>query len=87
MQRALAKIPQQPMEMPEGLTSIDGDLFFADKTPGNGFVASIGLDTANPAEGSSDAVGGVGPGGMTPPPPPDVAPAERQEIMNLFKGH
>jgi penicillin-binding protein 1A len=46
------------------------------------------MDTANPAEGSSDAVGGVGPSGMTPPPPPpDVAPAERQEIMNLFKGH
>jgi penicillin-binding protein 1A len=34
-------------------------------------------------------VGGVGPGGMTPPsvPPPSVNPAERQEIMNLFKGH
>jgi penicillin-binding protein 1A len=89
MQRALAKIPQQPMAMPDGLTNIDGELFYADKTPGDGFVASIGMDSANPAEGASDAVGGVGPGGMTPPsvPPPNVNPAERQEIMDLFKGH
>jgi len=89
MQRALAKIPQQPMAMPDGLTNIDGELFYADKTPGDGFVASIGMDSANPAEGASDAVGGVGPGGMTPPsvPPPNVNPAERKEIMDLFKGH
>ncbi len=88
MQRALAKTPQQPMTMPQGLTSVDGEIFFADKTPGNGFVASIGVDTANPAEGASDALGGVGPGGMTPPPAaPQVNPGERQEIMDLFKGH
>jgi penicillin-binding protein 1A len=89
MQRALANVPQQPMAMPDGLTTIDGELFFADKTPGKGFVASIGVDSANPLEGASDAVGGVGPGGMTPPsvPPPNVNPAERQEIMDLFKGH
>lgn len=86
MQRALAKVPQQPMAMPDGLTSVDGEIFFADKTPGNGFVASIGVDTANPAEGASDAVGGVGPGGMTPPAP-QIAPGEKQEIMDLFKGH
>ena len=66
MQRALAKIPQQQMAMPDGLTTVDGELFFADKTPGNGFVASIGVDSANPAEGATDAVGGVGPGGLTP---------------------
>jgi penicillin-binding protein 1A len=91
MQRALHDVPQQQMAMPEGLTSVDGEIFFADKTPGNGFVASIGVDTANPTEGASDAVGGVGPGGLQPPPPPppppQVNPGERQEIMNLFKGH
>jgi penicillin-binding protein 1A len=77
------------MAMPDGLTTIDGELFFADKTPGNGFVASIGMDSTNPSEGASDAVGGVGPGGLTPPnvPPPDVNPTERKEIMDLFKGH
>jgi penicillin-binding protein 1A len=91
MQRALHDVPQQQMAMPEGLTSVDGEIFFADKTPGNGFVASIGVDTANPTEGASDAVGGVGPGGLQPPapppPPPQVNPGERQEIMNLFRGH
>jgi penicillin-binding protein 1A len=93
MQKALAKVPQQPMAMPDGLTTIDGEMFFADKTPGNGFVASIGVDSGNPTEGASDAVGGVGPGGLTPPSPPppsappQVNPGERQEIMNLFKGH
>jgi penicillin-binding protein 1A len=81
------------MAMPDGLTTIDGEMFFADKTPGNGFVASIGVDSGNPTEGASDAVGGVGPGGLTPPSPPppsappQVNPGERQEIMNLFKGH
>jgi penicillin-binding protein 1A len=73
------------------LTSVDVEIFFADKTPGNGFVASIGVDSANPTEGASDAVGGVGPGGLQPPapppPPPQVNPGERQEIMNLFRGH
>jgi penicillin-binding protein 1A len=77
------------MAMPEGLTTVDGELFFADKTPGNGFVASIGVDSANPVEAASDAVGGVGPAGLTPPsvPPPSVNPTERKEIMDLFKGH
>jgi penicillin-binding protein 1A len=89
MQRALANVPQQQMAMPDGLTTVDGELFFADKTPGNGFVASIGVDSANPVEAASDAVGGVGPAGMTPPsvPPPSVNPTERKEIMDLFKGH
>ncbi len=89
MQRALANVPQQSMAMPDGLTSIDGELFYADKTPGNGFVASIGVDSANPVEAASDAVGGVGPAGLTPPsvPPPSVNPTERKEIMDLFKGH
>jgi penicillin-binding protein 1A len=95
MQHALHDVPQQQMAMPDGLSTVDGELFFADRTPGNGFVASIGVDSANPIEGASDAVGGVGPGGMTPPneptvpnvPPAQVAPAERQQIMDLFKGH
>jgi penicillin-binding protein 1A len=89
MQRALANVPQQQMTMPDGLTTVDGELFYADKTPGNGFVASIGVDSANPVEAASDAVGGVGPAGMTPPsvPPPSVNPTERKEIMDLFKGH
>jgi penicillin-binding protein 1A len=57
--------------------------------PGNGFVASIGLDSANPTAGVSDAVGGVGPAGMTPPavPPPTVSSNEKKEIMDLFESN
>ncbi|PLZ03965.1 penicillin-binding protein [Burkholderia sp. WAC0059] len=83
MGHALSGVPQEEPPMPEGLTTIDGELFYADMTPGNGFVASIGLDSANPAGGASDAVGNVGPGGMTPPP--EVTTDERQQIMNMFE--
>ncbi|PPB83850.1 penicillin-binding protein 1A [Mycetohabitans endofungorum] len=88
MGRALHGVPQYQAPMPEELTTIDGELFYADKTPGNGFIASIGLDEKTPA-GASDSnaqFGTVGPGGMQPPVPPDVNSAERQQIMNLFDG-
>ena len=84
MQRALRGIPQQPMPMPEGLTTIDGELYYADMLPGNGFVASIGLDSATPPGGASDAVGGMGPGGLTPPA---VTSSEKQQIMDLFESN
>jgi len=84
MQRALRGVPQQPMPMPDGVTTIDGELYYSDVTPGNGFVATIGVDnSATPAGGASDAVGGMGPGGMTPPPA--VTSSEKQQIMDLFE--
>ncbi|WP_322008824.1 penicillin-binding protein 1A [Paraburkholderia sp. J12] len=85
MQHALRGVPQQEPAVPDGITTIDGELYYSDMTPGNGFVSSIGLDSASPAGGASDAsdaVGGVGPGGMTPP---DVTSSEKQQIMNLFE--
>ncbi|KAG0162518.1 hypothetical protein DFQ30_001874, partial [Apophysomyces sp. BC1015] len=87
MGRALRGVPPYQAPMPEGLTSLDGELFYTDKTSGNGFVASIGLD-ANAPTGASDSnaqFGTVGPGGMQPPaPPPDVNSTQRQRIINLF---
>jgi penicillin-binding protein 1A len=83
MGQALRGVPQAEPAMPDTVTSVDGELFYTDMTPGNGFVASIGLDSANPLAGASDAVGGVGPAGMTPPP--DVSSNEKQQIMNLFE--
>ncbi|AXL51053.1 penicillin-binding protein [Paraburkholderia caffeinilytica] len=87
MQRALRGVPQSEPAQPDGVTAVDGELFYADMTPGNGFVASIGLDSANPTAGVSDAVGGVGPAGMTPPavPPPNVSSNEKKQIMDLFE--
>jgi penicillin-binding protein 1A len=89
MQRALRGVPQAEPQQPDGVTTVDGELFFTDMTPGNGFVASIGLDSTNPLAGTSDAVGGVGPAGMTPPavPPPSVSSNERKQIMDLFESN
>jgi penicillin-binding protein 1A len=88
MGRALRGIPQAEPAMPDTVTSVDGELFYSEVTPGNGFVASIGLDSANPLAGASDAVGGVGPAGMTPPAQtPDVSSSEKQQIMNLFESN
>src|ERR1700761_8692571 len=89
MQRALRGVPQGEPAQPDGVTSVDGELFYTDMTPGNGFVASIGLDSANPTAGVSDAIGGVGPAGMTPPvvPPPNVSSNERKQIMDLFESN
>ncbi|CAH2800776.1 MAG: Multimodular transpeptidase-transglycosylase (EC (EC [uncultured Paraburkholderia sp.] len=89
MQRALRGVPQSEPAQPDGVTSVDGELFYTDMTPGNGFVASIGLDSSNPTAAASDAVGGVGPAGMTPPavPPPSVSSNEHKQIMDLFESN
>jgi penicillin-binding protein 1A len=81
-------VPQAEPQQPPGVTAVDGELFFTDMMPGNGFVASIGLDSANPVAGT-DAVGGVGPAGMTPPtvPPPSVSSNEKKQIMDLFESN
>ena len=57
MGRALRGVPQQQMPKPDGITTVDGELFYADRTPGSGFVASIGLDTANPMAGDATTIG------------------------------
>jgi len=81
MGRALRDVAQQQMPMPDGITSVDGELFYADRTPGNGFIASIGMDAASPTEGVANAEGGVGPAGLQTPA---VNPDERKQIMDLF---
>ncbi|MFL9872061.1 penicillin-binding protein 1A [Paraburkholderia megapolitana] len=85
MQRALRGVPQAEPAMPDTVTTVDGELFFADATPGNGFVASIGMDAANPLAGGTDAVGN--PGGLTPPPVPTVSSGEKQQILDLFESN
>ncbi|TAL92870.1 MAG: penicillin-binding protein 1A [Paraburkholderia sp.] len=84
MQRALRGVPQEEPPMPDTVTQVDGELFYSDETPGNGFVASIGMDTANPLAGGTNAVGGVGPAGLTPP---DVSSSEKKQIMDLFESN
>jgi penicillin-binding protein 1A len=89
MGRALRGVPDQPMAMPEDVVSIDGEIFLADKVPGDGFVASLGTESGTALAGGADAnaaVGTIGPGGLaTPAPPPDVTQQEQKQILNLFQ--
>ncbi|SAL56143.1 penicillin-binding protein 1A [Caballeronia telluris] len=84
MGRALRNVPQQQMPKPDGITDFDGELFYADRTPGSGFIASIGMDGADPAGAVTTTSGGVGPGGMQAP---NVNADERKQIMDLFSKH
>jgi penicillin-binding protein 1A len=84
MGRALRNVPQQQMPMPDGITTVDGELFYADRTPGSGFIASIGMDAADPSGAVTNTSGGVGPGGMQAP---NVDADERKQIMDLFSKH
>ncbi|MEX3955722.1 penicillin-binding protein 1A [Trinickia sp. EG282A] len=90
MSRALRGVPQEQMPMPDGVTTVNGELYYADMTPGTGFVASIGVDsgTALAGEsGASDALGTIGPAGLTTPtvPPPQVTTQEKKQILNMFE--
>ncbi|HEY4318199.1 MAG TPA: penicillin-binding protein 1A [Herbaspirillum sp.] len=55
MGTALKGVPNYTMPMPDGVQNIGGELYFDNFTPGNGFVASLGV-TDNPV---SDALSGV----------------------------
>jgi penicillin-binding protein 1A len=91
MGRALRGVPQAEPEMPAGVANVDGELFYADREPGSGFVASIGMDGANPLAGASDVQGGVGPASMSPQqqaqPQPTVSSSEKKQILDLFESN
>ncbi|WP_197974509.1 hypothetical protein, partial [Pantoea agglomerans] len=82
MRTALNGVPEQQMPMPDGLTSIDGELYYADRTPGNGFVANVDINPAENAISANDALGSAGAAGLAPPP---VTPQEKQQIMDMFE--
>ncbi|CAN7331065.1 penicillin-binding protein 1A [Trinickia sp. LjRoot230] len=91
MGHALHGVPQVQMPMPDSVTAVNGELYYADMTPGNGFIASIGTDSGTALAGStgaSDALGSIGPAGLSaraaPAAPPDVSSQERKQILNLF---
>lgn len=90
---ALDGVPQQQMPMPDGVSVVDGELYETDKMPGNGFVASIGVDD-NSGGFSLPFFGGNGnaPSAATPPPaagqppsPGGVDATEKAKILDMFK--
>ncbi|QRX81909.1 penicillin-binding protein 1A [Glaciimonas sp. PAMC28666] len=74
MGRALRGVPQVQMPMPEGVSTINNELFFDNFTPGNGFIASLG-------------VGGGGAGTNEDGTPATAEDDEKRSIMKLFDGH
>ncbi|AMP09370.1 penicillin-binding, 1A family protein [Collimonas arenae] len=90
MGRALRGVPEYQMPMPAGITMINNEFYFDNFTPGNGFIASLGLG------GGSGAPIDIGPDGVpvTPAPTPAGTPGpttsqedEKQNILKLFGGH
>ncbi|KWF20441.1 penicillin-binding protein [Burkholderia pseudomultivorans] len=74
MGAALKGVPEYKPTMPEGVESLGGELYFTDFTPGHGFVSTVGVPQAAPAQNTDEAV-------------PHVDEQEKQDIMNLFRGH
>jgi penicillin-binding protein 1A len=78
MARALKGVPEYKMPMPDGVTELGSELYFDEFTPGHGFVATVGISQAALDADASDASAVA---------PEQVGEQEKQDIMNLFRGH
>ncbi|WP_168795423.1 penicillin-binding protein 1A [Paraburkholderia aromaticivorans] len=78
MGRALKGVPEYKMPMPDDVTEIGSELYFNDFTPGHGFIATVGVSQASLDAESSAASAAA---------PEQVGEQEKQDIMNLFRGH
>ncbi|RQZ24890.1 penicillin-binding protein 1A [Burkholderia sp. Bp9017] len=74
MGAALKGVPEFKPTMPDDVQSLGGELYFTEFTPGHGFVSTVGVPQAPAAQSADDSV-------------PHVDEQEKQDIMNLFRGH
>ncbi|ONY67822.1 penicillin-binding protein [Burkholderia cenocepacia] len=74
MGAALKGVPEFKPTVPEGVESLGGELYFTEFTPGHGFVSTVGVPQAPAAQNVDEAV-------------PHVDEQEKQDIINLFRGH
>ncbi|MBR7962493.1 penicillin-binding protein 1A [Burkholderia vietnamiensis] len=74
MGAALKGVPEFKPTMPDDVQSLGGELYFTEFTPGHGFVSTVGVPQAPATENVDEAV-------------PHVDEQEKQDIMNLFRGH
>ncbi|WJF90580.1 penicillin-binding protein 1A [Paraburkholderia bonniea] len=74
MGKALKGVAEYRMPMPNGVVTLGDELYYDTFTPGHGFVATVGLSQAQQEGGASSA-------------PAEVGEEEKQDIMNLFRGH
>ncbi|HDR9150997.1 TPA: penicillin-binding protein 1A [Burkholderia vietnamiensis] len=74
MGAALKDVPEFKPTMPDDVQSLSGELYFTEFTPGHGFVSTVGVpQAATPQNVDEEA--------------PHVDEQEKQDIMNLFRGH
>ncbi|WP_428840555.1 penicillin-binding protein 1A [Burkholderia vietnamiensis] len=74
MGAALKDVPEFKPTMPDEVQSLGGELYFTEFTPGHGFVSTVGVpQAATPQNVDEEA--------------PHVDEQEKQDIMNLFRGH
>ncbi|CAB3679249.1 Penicillin-binding protein 1A [Paraburkholderia phenoliruptrix] len=76
MARALKGVPDYKTPMPDGVVELGSELYFDEFTPGHGFVATVGVSQAALDEASAASAA-----------PGQVGEQEKQDIMNLFRGH
>ncbi|RQS28071.1 penicillin-binding protein 1A [Burkholderia sp. Bp8992] len=74
MGAALKGVPEFKPTMPDGVESLGSELYFTEFTPGHGFVSTVGVPQAPATQNVDEAV-------------PHVDEQEKQDIMNLFRGH
>ena len=74
MDKALHDIPQYQIVVPDDVTMIDGQPYLADKTPGNGFIASVDVSADN-VDASEPAAASA----------PEGDKSDREKILDLFK--
>ncbi|WP_080416418.1 penicillin-binding protein 1A [Burkholderia ubonensis] len=74
MSAALKGVPEFKPTMPDGVETFGSELYFADFTPGHGFVSTVGVAQAPVAQDAEEEA-------------PHVDEQEKQDIMNLFRGH
>ncbi|WP_341314111.1 penicillin-binding protein 1A [Paraburkholderia sp. IMGN_8] len=79
MGRALKGVPEYKMPMPDDVTEIGSELYFDDFTPGHGFIGTVGVSQATLDAAAS--------GSAAEAAPQQVGEQEKQDIMNLFRGH
>jgi penicillin-binding protein 1A len=78
MGNAMKGVPEYRMPVPDDVVTIGDELYFDDLTPGHGFISTVGVSQASLDEANGAASGAA---------PEQVGEQEKQNIMNLFRGH
>ncbi|WP_433704051.1 penicillin-binding protein 1A [Paraburkholderia sacchari] len=86
MQKALNGVPEYKMPMPDGVVTLGDELYYADATPGRGFVSTVGISQAA-LDAQTSGASGAGAQAGAGAAPEQVNAKEKEDIMNLFRGH